>query len=389
MLKFLLSFCFVLPSLVEIRAGTTFYDCIPTGTYQVAFTDTLLFSSKYNYKAFSYSGNKPLFVQVWHPMRQKKNKPEYLRFGDFYKWKTPLALTRVQEELTKHYRETLLREGIEENKKTGQPNDFSPHSVSDILSAIERIESKSIACSNIPYSDFPLIVYHHGSQSFPFENYVMAEYFASRGYIFVTAAFHLPYENTVFGLKPFSAIIPGEEEENLKQLVAFSRTLSSSPSVFFVGHSWGAQMGLRSFCGDSSLKGMVSLETTIEFKEDPEKIKSMWPEVYQKIAIEKAEYPFPVLLCAATGTKKAFSFFETMRAPSITFAPTRASFEHNAYTSVFYLRNFLGKKFKQTDQSVLKKQLLLYRKHLYFMHDFFEKRRDNKNMDHSTIRFIR
>src|SRR5690606_5623430 len=127
--------------------------------------------------------------------------------------------------------------------------------------------------------DFPVIVYHHGSQSNSFENVAMAEYFASRGFVFVSSNFHLPFENKSFGLKPFDRYIAGEEEQSLQTVVEFAQSLSTSSAVFFIGHSMGAQMGLRTFDENPTIKGMVSLETTLEFKEDYEQIKEMWPEV--------------------------------------------------------------------------------------------------------------
>jgi hypothetical protein len=62
----------------------------------------------------------------------------------------------------------------------------------------------------------------------------------------------------------------------------FANSLSSSRELFFIGHSFGAQMGFRTFDEDSTIKGMVSLETSIEFKSEDSVIKEMWPEVYKK-----------------------------------------------------------------------------------------------------------
>ncbi len=68
-------------------------------------------------------------------------------------------------------------------------------------------------------------------------------------------------------------------------------------------------MGFRTFDRDSTISGLISLETTIEFKTDHEKIKEMWPEVYQKIVTQNSHYPFPIMMCAATGEAKPFDFF--------------------------------------------------------------------------------
>ncbi len=134
----------------------------------------------------------------------------------------------------------------------------------------------------------------------------------------------------------------------------------------------GAQMGLRTFGGDTVLKGMISLETSIEFKTDYEKIQELWPEVYQKVVTEKVYYPFPILFCAATGEEKPFNFLENVKAPHINYASTKPEFEHNAYLSLFYLRCFLNSGVAQTDKAILENRLPLYVKHLEIMHQFIE-----------------
>ncbi len=216
----------------------------------------------------------------------------------------------------------------------------------------------------------------------------MAEYFASRGFIFVSSNFHLPYENTTFGLKPFEKLIIEEDEESLRTVVRFAQSLSYSSSVFFIGHSWGAQMGLRSFDQDTSIKGMISLETTIEFKNDYAIIREIWPEVFEKVVTQKSYYPFPILFCAATGQEKPFDFFESLNTPHITFASTKEQFEHNAYTSIFYLRYFLENEVLQTDKLILKDRLNIYSKHLELMTEFLNEILENKNKFGIEIKFI-
>ncbi len=93
-------------------------------------------------------------------------------------------------------------------------------------------------------------------------------------------------------------------------------------------------------------------------------------EVYQKIVINKSHYPFPILMCAATGQAKPFNFFENLNAKQITFAPTKEQFEHNAYTSLFYLRYFLDSTIQQPDKIILKDRLNLYVKHIELINNF-------------------
>lgn len=372
-----------------IKAQETLYNYIELGNYQVGYMDTLLFDTNYRYQAYNYAGDKPHFIQIWHPMLEKPKKSTYLTFGDFFESGKDNHLSTIYKELKKNYHETVIRDCIEENLITGDANDFGTFTYSDIVDLIEKTATKSILKKNIKHSEYPVIIYHHGSQSFPFENYAMAEYFASRGFIFVSANFHLPYENTIFGLKPYSKIIKDEEEQSLKSALRLAQTLSNSTDIFFIGHSWGAQMGLRTFDRDTTIKGFISLETTIEFKADFERIKEMWPEVYQKIITDNAEYPFPILFCAATGQEKPFNFFKNINAKHITFAPTKEEFEHNAYTSIFYLRYFLNDQLKQTDKEILVDRLQLYVKHLDFINKFIEGIDQNGDIKSTETIFIK
>lgn len=370
-------FYFFFLQCVTVHAQEDLYDFVKLGDYQVGFMDTLVLDVKYDYNAYEYNGQKPYFVQIWHPT--KKKKKDYLNVKDFFVFKQHADLNTVQEQLTTEYKTLFIRDYLSENLITNEPNNYGKYSYEEVLDLIGGLETRSTYDSNIGNSDFPVIIYHNGSQGHPFENFAMAEYFASRGYIFITASFELQFENNPFGMLPYERYKTDEEEESLKTITEFAKSLSSSSSIFFVGHSLGAQMGLRTFGQDYTIKGMISLETSIEFKTDYEKIKELWPEVYQNIITEKVNYPFPILFCAATGEEKPFNFLENVNAPQITFASTKTEFEHNAYLSFFYLRHFLGNEVQQTDKAILENRLALYVKHLDVMHNFIDRIMNNEN----------
>jgi len=388
MVKSIGLFCLIVVNNLMVNAQETLYDYVKLGDYQVGFFDTLLLDPTMRYEAYDYAGMKPNFIQVWHPVAEQETQEYSWRFCDFVETKTYEGLETIQTQLKKQLEESIIRDCIEENLDSGDENNFGSYSYTDVLYLMGQLATKSSFHNMSDSSQFPIIIYHHGSQSGSFENVAMAEYFASRGFIFVSSNFHLPYENTPFGLKPYAQLVKGEEEQSLKNVVRFAQTLSNSTSIFFIGHSWGAQMGIRTFDQDTTIKGLVSLETTLEFQTDTEKIQDRWPEVYQKVITDHAEYPFPILLCAATGEEKPFVFFENMYAQHITFAPTKETFEHNAYTSIFYLRYFIDAKVVQTDKEKLKNSLLLYVKHLELIREFIEGILQNEKKARQEIRFV-
>ena len=382
----ILFICLLLNTCFSVGQSSV-YDFVKPGNAQIGVADTIIYDTRFNYHSYGYNGPMPQFVKVWFPLPANIANPEFLTLADFYKSDSSDTLARVQAELNRCYREAIIRDCLEENLITGTANEFGGHSYADVLNLLGTIKTRCIARRMSEKMNAPVILYHHGAQSSPFENYLMAEYFVSRGYIFIAANFHLPYEQYNFGSRPYGAVQKGEDEAGLLNLLKFAQRVSSNAPVYFIGHSYGAQMGFRTFDDNTAIKGMISLETTIEFKEDTNKIKEMWPEVYQKVIVENAVYPFPVLLCAATGKKEPFTFFKDLKSKSLTFASTKEQFEHNAYTSLFYLRYFLD--IHQPDKEVLLDRLQIYIQHLEMIEKFLGRINSKENLSESEVLFLK
>lgn len=321
------------------------------GSYGIACSKMILFDKQYTYKAYGYEGAKPVFVKVWYPIKTKKQNSMYL--SDVLEYPAHKDLEVVIQEASKRDKEIFIRDFISEHYESGEENTYGNISFDSVYSLLMHHKTLGNAGLIPVNSKYPVIVYHHGSQSNAAENFLMAEYFASHGFIFVSANFHLPYPDVAYGLKPFNQLVKGEEEANVKMVYNFAKSLSSSTKIFYIGHSLGAQMGLRTFANDSSLARMISLETTLEFQSDTNKIKDYWAEVYQKVKIENAHYPFPILFCASSKEKKPFPFFESLNAKSKQYVYSPESFDHDAYLAYYYLRMFLPKSIVQNDRSVM------------------------------------
>jgi pimeloyl-ACP methyl ester carboxylesterase len=217
-------------------------------------------------------------------------------------------------------------------------------------------------------TNWPVIVYHHGSQGMSDENAVMAEYFASRGYVFVSANFHLPYPDTPFGLLPYALEQENKHNQSTaKQVIEFARTLTKNPNLFFIGHSWGAQEGWCFLDEPNMATAFVSLETTIEYKTDTLEIKDKWPYVYDALAVQKREFSIPILLLAAEDRDLNFDFFRDWSSVAMTYASYMLPFAHNSYTSAYLMRYFLGDAFAKPDVVVLRTQVEGYATHLELM----------------------
>lgn len=357
-------------------AQDSFYTELEMGKYHVGFFDTLIYSDSSQYNQYGYSGAAPIFVQIWHPIKPVSN-PKYLCYGDFRKHQLPDALNTVYDNLNAQADAIFIDANISTALSTYEAIDYNSFSYEDILKKIKTTPTKSIASGIAKKTKYPVIVYHHGSQGVSDENYAMAEYFASKGYIFVSANFHLPYPNVIFGLTESVT----NDQSRIKTLIDFAKTLSSNQHTFYTGHSWGAQTGWCFLHESEWADAFVSMETTLEFKTDTSQIKDMWPFVYDAVKTKKSNYDIPILMFANTQLDQPFEFFKNNCSKELYSVSIKDYFEHNSYTSVFLMRYFWRSAFNQPDTDILSGQLKMYTLHLKMMDDFFQSVMQKKQLN--------
>jgi len=367
------------------RGQESFYDHVNLGLFQINYCDTVIYDSEIPYNQFGYSGDAPIFVQTWFPSQTKENI-EYLKYGDFVINDVPSNLAQVYIELQGQMDQIAIRDGIAYNIETDEPISYKENTTAEILERLNQFETKSIYNSLPSKLDFPVIVYHHGSQGLSYENSIMAEYFASLGYIFISANFHLPYENTTYGLLPYELEKENKHNQSsAKALINFAKTVSPENQVFYIGHSWGAQEGWCFLNDPKWVSGFVSMETTIEYKTDTLKIKEMWPYVYDAIKTKKNIFSTPILTFAADDEKLSFDFFEGLNSKETIYASYKKPFAHNSYTSMYMMRYFLNKEINQPDSELLLTQIEGYTTHLKLIYLFTESILKNEILDLSSI----
>jgi len=369
----------------NIRSEETFYDYVTLGNYSVGYYDTLIFDDQIHYEQYGYKGNAPLFVQVWFPTNGTINNT-YMLLGDYRFTNLPSDLVGVYQLLSKQMDQSFIDYGIVYDLETDNPIDYGDLTTEEILTQIKKISTKGLRMSSLPKMNYPVIVYHHGSQGMSDENTIMAEYFASRGYIFISSNYHLPYPNTIYGLLPYQLEKENKHNQSAaKKVIQFAKTITTDSTLFFVGHSWGAQEGWC-FLNDESLSsGFVSMETTIEFKTDSLSIKEIWPYVYDAIQIKKNKIAVPILLFAATESNDRFHFFNDAGTQKMIHAAYKKPFAHNSYTSFYMMRYFLNNDIKQPDKALMLTQINGYIAHLNMMFAFFEHIRNKQPFDSTSF----
>lgn len=378
-----LIFCLLLQ---RLPAQETFYDYLKPGKYNVGYSDSIIYNPSLTYDEYGYSGPWPLFVKIWFPIEDSGPR-SYLRQGEFNLAEVPPELTETYLHLSARMDEAYIRDGIALNLETGDSLDYGGLNCTDVLEMIKKMPSQSTRSKLPPDLDAPIIVYHHGSQGSSLENTLMAEYFASRGYLFVSANFHLPFPNTIYGLLPWS--LEGENmhvQSSAKALINFSRTLSPGGQLTFIGHSWGAQEGWCFLHDPKWADAFVSMETTIEYKSDTTLIREMWPDVYEAIKSRKNKFSIPILVLAAEDANLNFDFFKGLNGATL-YASYKKPFAHNSYLSMSLMRYFMKPDLTQADTAVLKSQVEGYAAHLELIAAFLENMDQNNWWDVFSDRF--
>lgn len=368
-------------SVCIVEAQDSYYDHIDLGKYKINYTDTLIYDSEIKYNQYEYSGSAPLFVQVWYPSAKKKNIKK-INFGAYRFSSIPTALTQVYEKLSAQMNDMIIRDGIALDINTDELIDYGNLTTLEILDKIQNLATRSSRVKLNSTLQYPVIVYHHGSQGLSNENFIMAEYFASHGYIFISSNFHLPYENAIYGLLPFHLEKESKHDQSsAKTLINFAKSISPKNKVFFIGHSWGAQEGWCFLHDSTWTDAFVSMETTLEFKKDSTQIKELWPYVWEAIKIKKNTFSIPILSFAAKDDNLNFDFFKNLSSKTMIFASYINPFAHNSYTSIYMLRYFLSKEIIMPDDEVLLKQIEGYAEHLELIRTFFESILKNEKID--------
>lgn len=336
--------------------------------FEIGYYDTLIYNHNVSYNQFGYNGPAPLFVQIWHPVAPGLSEKKMLTVGELRNRGVPPNLQKVYERLCAEMDSSFIAYNLLTDFPDYNEIDYGQLTAADVIGLVNDQPTQSQYKRTAVRETFPVIVYHHGTQGLSDENFFMAEFFASRGYVFISCNFHLPYEQRVYGLvETLSRDVSAE-----KTLISFAREIAGEQPLTFIGHSWGAQVGWL-LLGEGSADNFVSMETTIEFKKDSLEIKDKWPYVYDAIRMKKVQLPMPVLLVANTRDGEPFTFFENS-ADRMFFVSAKDEFGHESYTSAFLLRYYLDTKIPQPDRQAMSRQVELYYKNLELIAVFLDGR---------------
>ncbi len=349
-------------------AQNPFYENLAFGKYNIAFHDTLIYNTNAEYESYGYKGPAPLFVQVWFPT-DKSNTHMPMTFGELADQRIPKNLRRMFFQLSLH-QDTSMFWLIEENMESGDQISYGDLRTEDILHHLKDLPTSSFRMPFPKILEFPVVIYGHGAQSLGEENYVLAEYLASHGYVFISCNNHLPHERGPYGMSH----VKGIDTTTTKTLVRFARGLCPGQKFSLMGHSMGAQRIWAFVHEPDWAKAFVSLETTLEFYEK-EKTDTLWPELSKVMNEHHLDYHVPTLMMANDGHQKDFDFvfFDRIANAKLIQAISKKEIDHEAYTSIALMRFLLKEDFPQPDEIYLQDQFQAYIRHLRLSKDFLDK----------------
>ena len=374
-MKHLLTIILSLTSFISF-AQDSFYDIIKLGKYNVGFCDSLIYCENQFYDQYEYAGGMPLFLVIWHPIEEKTDL-QPLAFREFRNRSISSTLASVYKPLCLKMDSSFVWYNIVEDFVDFDSINYGQFTYFNVLDTLKNYKTKSYFNRIKKKSNYPVIIYHHGDQGLSDENFILAEYFASRGYIVVSSNYHLPYENYSYGSSGGSE---NDWTELPKRVTQFARTLTTSNEIYFIGHSMGAQKGFKYLYQTGWANAFVSLETTLELW-DSTKIKSSWPELSKLIKLHEKDYSIPILMIANTRKDKPFEFFTGITNTNTIHASAKEEFGHESYTAIYFLRYLYQNRFAQPDVKELKAQLDLYNEHLRLIECFITSVREKTEFD--------
>lgn len=339
-------------ALAMLLAGSTQAQDPADTNYRIGFGDTLLFNDRLHYAAFGYDGPAPLFAQLWFPLIED---PAIAPLSQAQLRQRTLKgpLRRVYDELLLRMDSAFIAYDLRDPWDGEGPIDYSPFTEAQVKDSLFALPTRTQRPTVPQALDFPVIVYHHGSQGLSDENVRMAEHCAANGFIFLSCNFHWPLEQAPYG----TPLVWEPDKSSIRTMLRFASQLANGNKVFYIGHSWGAQEGWCTLHEPGLADAFVSLETTMEWKTDTAEVRDKWPQVLE--AITTHSYPMPILLVADTEGEPPFPLFEGVRG-DLRYLDPKKPFAHEGYTSAYLMRLRGEGRFNVPDAASMREQEVVY-----------------------------
>jgi tetratricopeptide (TPR) repeat protein len=217
------------------------------GEFKVGFYDTTIIDRTRSYNSLdqlSSESPRPIYVSVWHPLSEVKGERR-LRVNDY------LKVVQKEEEWPKlpfeYFFDWFYIQNTEVNRKNA------------------NYEVQAFDNSKCSRSDNPIIIYSASYQASSVENFILAEYYASHGYTFISVPSRGGSNTRLEG-------------GNLNDVYAQSRDvdfitnsltqlgIDDERDIYLSGFSFGGISHIINGAKNKNIKGIISLDGTVKYR---------------------------------------------------------------------------------------------------------------------------
>lgn len=329
-----------------------FWGHLKAGEFLVGYSDTITYNEHQSYTFQDYHGAKPYIVSMWYPLVSDANDAAIF-YEDYFVQSLPNGLNALGDSLAQMQRTSLINYGIKNRLDAWEDRAYGD-SEKQLLSKMIRTQVNARKSAKRPTTKYPVVIYHHGMGGIRNENAVLFEYLASHGFIVLSSNYHWPNQSTVLV----------DLIDDLRFVTNFTTTLPfvDETELYFLGHSWGAQIGLiLNQSGDHPFKSFILLDNTLEaltsqqvsryypeldsiFRNHPRDFKTKtYVVTSQKTYKEDGEY--------VTTPEPKFESFKLLDIENFEFLVINESLSHEAFTSNGVIRNIFGDQIYMDDSA--------------------------------------
>lgn len=239
----------------------------PEGIYSVGVRDTILIHPTEHFPYGNYEGGKPFFVQIWYPL-QERPAGSPMRIVDYLHFSGRDHVADLYDSTSALWKQTIINDGLKPDRRLSLDPDYRwPHdSLLRMMTYLMEITTNAYQGGTSANGIFPVVIYHHGAQSMPFENHLLFEALASNGIVVVSSNYNLA--NEIMPDMLLRTMDGVHSDEDLLHIVSFTKSLPmvDSDNIYGIGFSAGAQallkLDMRS--EPKPFRAIICLHTTLE-----------------------------------------------------------------------------------------------------------------------------
>lgn len=338
-----------------------FGEDLQRGNYHTGYQDTIFFNESQSYSFRDYEGNKPHFVGIWFPLEEEPGSGKMV-LQDYFEPDKAVELISLRDSLAEMNRTSLINYGLKNRLDHWEDREMDDN-LQSLLDAMLKTTVNAYSSSEYPANKSPVVVYHHGMGGSLEENFVLFEFLASYGFVVISSNYHWPDQG----------IGMDEIQNDLKAVVDFAYHLpyADPEQIYFLGHSWGTQVGLvLNQQGDHPIKTFFLLDTTLE-QMPLDRVGMYYPELDSVFRNHSNDFRTKTYVITSPKAFKekdklvwepdpAFEAFKLINTDQFDFLLTRDVLSHSAFVSMGVLRGVYLDEFNQDDSVSMVSQYSTY-----------------------------